>query len=115
MLNKYSIGLIVLVSALASLMHVNALECYKGVNLPLYLPFSFSSNIEVVQEHGTGSPNSGTCSALGLSVETCSTDDGCYIYINKLGGVDFGCGKRDKCIKHGNCCESGDLCNCSDA
>ena len=109
MLNKYSIGLIVLVSALASIMQVNALECYKGVNLPL-------SSINVLQASGTGSPSSGTCPALeGMSVDTCSTDDGCFIHKNKVGGVDFGCGLRDKCIKHKNCCESGDLCNCSDA
>ena len=108
MLNKYSIGLIVLVSALASLMQVNALECYNGVNLPL-------SSIDVVQAFGTGIPYSGTCSAIpGLSVETCSTDDGCYIYKNKLGGVDFGCGIKEKCDAKGNCCTSGDKCNCND-
>ena len=108
MFNKYSIGVIVLVSALASLMEVNALECYKGVNLPL-------SSIDVEQALGTGSPFSGTCSAIpGLSVETCSTNDGCFIYKNKLGGVDFGCGIKAKCDAKGNCCTSGDNCNCWD-
>ncbi len=106
MLNKYSIGLIVLVSALASLMEVKALKCYSGVNLPL-------SSIDVEQALGTGSPKEGTCSALGLSVETCSKEEGCYIYKNKLGSVDFGCGIKAKCDEKGNCCE-GDKCNCDD-
>jgi hypothetical protein len=106
MLNKYSIGLIVLVSALASLMEVNALECYKGVNL------SLSSWIDAAQAFGSGKPN--TCTALGLIVETCSTDDGCYIYKNKLDGLDFGCGIKEKCDEKQNCCK-GDKCNCNDA
>jgi len=33
MLNKYSIGLIVLVSVLASLVEVNGLSCYKAENV----------------------------------------------------------------------------------
>jgi hypothetical protein len=107
MLNKYSIGLILLVSALASLMEVNALECYKALNVPL-------SSVEVFQEYGTGSPKDGTCLALqDMKVETCSSDEGCYIYRNKIGSVDFGCGIKAKCDAKKNCCE-GDLCNCSD-
>ena len=78
------------------------------------MPFSFASDLDVGQEPGTGSPNSGTCSALGLSVETCPTDDGCYIYKNKLDGLDFGCGIKEKCDEKQNCCK-GDKCNCNDA
>ncbi len=35
MLNKYSIGLIVLLFALANLMQVNTLKCYKAPNVPM--------------------------------------------------------------------------------
>ena len=113
MLNKYSIGLIVLVSALASLMQVNALICYKAANLTAGI-------VDVDQDHGTCTPNNfDLCADLiieGITQEVCPDDAaGCYIYNNKFNSVDFGCGKRDKCIKHKNCCESGDLCNCSDA
>ena len=60
MLNKYSIGLIVLVSALASLMQVNALICYKAANLTAGI-------VDVDQDHGTCTPNNfDLCADLGV-------------------------------------------------
>ena len=111
MLNKYSIGLIVLISTLASLMEVNALNCYQGLNVT-------ADALNVEQLSGFGSPKSGTCSDLeeveGLTAVICRDDaPGCYIYNNKYGSVDFGCGLKTKCDAKKNCCE-GDLCNCHD-
>ena len=107
-MNKFSIVLIVLVSIAASLMvEVSTLDCFVASNIA---KLNFAN---VVQSTGTGSPSSGTCSAL-LSSATCpSDDDGCYIYNNEQGSVDFGCGIKELCVEFGNCC-SGDKCNCHD-
>jgi hypothetical protein len=104
-MNKYSIVLIVLVSIAASLMKVNTLDCFVASNVTQNL-------VNVVLSSGTGSPSSGTCSGL-LPSARCPSDDGCYIYNNEQGSVDFGCGIKALCVEFGNCC-SGEKCNCHD-
>ena len=85
--NKFSIVLILFVSIAASLMvEVSTLDCFVASNVE---KLNFAN---VVQSSRTGSPSSGTCSALLPSAKCPSDDDGCYIYNKEQGGVDFGCG-----------------------